>query len=327
MLIVLLVGCAEAGEPATDVTATPLPFAVPAGYELTPLPYQFNRPTQFLVESDQLWVAQLNGGENEAVGQVVRVDLATGAETVIIGDLDKPTGIALLDGWLWIATRDALLRMEPAEAESLEVVVRDIPNNGRSNGTLTVTPDGRLLYESSGRRSDPESGRLWAYDPATGASSLVAEGLKNAYAHFYDAAGRLWITEIGDGSVEDVPFPDEINLVVPGADFGWPGCYGRELAGPECEGTRAAVAVLPVSSTPTGIAGSPFAPDTLLVTQWLTGELVTVTYTLQGNQAVGEVAPFISGLRNPQHVLNRPDGAVWISEYSTGLIWELRRDE
>ncbi|MCB0018917.1 MAG: hypothetical protein KDE09_14095, partial [Anaerolineales bacterium] len=51
-------------------------FTVPAGYELIPLPYQFNRPTQFLVESDQLWVAQLNGGENEAVGQVVRVDLA-----------------------------------------------------------------------------------------------------------------------------------------------------------------------------------------------------------------------------------------------------------
>ena len=149
--------------------------------------------------------------------------------------------------------------MDPDEPASSEVLLTELPNNGRSNGTLTVTPAGTLLYETSGTRRDSSSGRLWEYDPQNGKSTVLATGLKNAYAHVYDDLGRLWITEIADGSLGDVPFPGEINLIRPGADFGWPRCYGRELAGNDCTGVRAAVTVLPNNSTPTGIALSPFA--------------------------------------------------------------------
>lgn len=200
-----------------------------------------------------------------------------------------------------------------------------LPNNGRSNGTLTVTPNGRYLYETSGSRRIPESGRLWEYNPATGESRELASGLKNAYAHVFDGNGRLFITEVADGTVEDVTFPGEINLVVEGANFGWPTCYGRELAGPDCDGVRPAVAVLPEHSTPTGITQSPFAADTLLVALWVTGEVVEIPLTFEGDNSVGEKRPFIQNMQNPQHLITQPDGSVWISEYATGTIWVVKR--
>lgn len=327
LLIISLMACG--GQEQVEETAVPLtdalPFTLPAGFTAQPLPYTFRQPTQFLVEGKQLWLAQLNGGERESQGQVLRLDLESGQETVIVEGLDKPTGIALLAGNLWIATRDALLTMEPDKPDSLTAVLTDLPNNGRSNGTLTVTPDGRLLYETSGTRSDSTSGRLWELNPQTGESQEVASGLKNAYAHVFAADGRLWITEIGDGSVDGVTFTDELNLVVDGADFGWPRCYGRELGGPDCSGVRPAVTVFPDHSTPTGVAISPFTDNTLLVALWLTGDVMEVPISFVDGNAIGEYRPFISNLQNPQHLLARPDGSLWVSEFGTGKIWVVER--
>lgn len=324
-LLLVLLGCG--GEAvAPTATAVVAPFDLAAGFVAKLLPYTFQQPTQFFVADGALWVAQLNGGESEGVGQVLRVDLASGEQAVVLDNLDKPTGIALLDGALWVATRDALLRADPAEPNSATAVLTDLPNNGRSNGTLTVTPDGLLLYVTSGTRRDASSGRLWLLDPQTGASRELARGLKNGYAHVFDENGRLWITEIGDGKIADQPIPDEINWVEPGADFGWPHCYGRELAGLDCDGVRPAVATFPVGSTPTAIAASPFAPNTLLVALWLTGEVVALPLTFGGDNATGEIRPFISQMQNPQHLISHED-EVWVSEYRTGRIWVIRENE
>lgn len=302
------------------------PFDLVSGFTAEALPYSFRGPTQFFVDGDELWVAQLNGGESEAKGQIVRLDLQTGAETIVLDGLDKPTGVALLGGSVWVATRDALLRAPLDEPTALETVLDNLPNNGRSNGTLTVTPDGMLLYETSGRRSIPESGRLYEFDPATDESKVLATGLKNAYAHAFDSDGRLWITEIADGSIEGVTYPGEINWVIEGANFGWPTCYGRDLAGPMCDSVRPAVLVLPEHSTPTGIAVSPFSSDTLFVALWVTGEVLEIPLTISGNDASGGERRFISGMQNPQHLFTHPDGSLWVSEFETGRIWVIRQE-
>jgi glucose/arabinose dehydrogenase len=326
LLFLLLAGCGDVG--AGDETAVPPssspPFTLAAGFTARALPATFTQPTQFLVEGNYLWLAQLNGGENENQGQVLRLDLSSGQQTVIVEGLDKPTGIALLNGMLWIATRDELLRMNPDQPDSLVMVLTSLPHNGRSNGTLTVTPDGRLLYETSGNGNDPASGRLWQYDPQTNEQHELAQGLKNGYAHVFDGNGRLWITEIGDGSLDGVTFTDELNLVIEGADFGWPHCYGRELGGTDCTGVRPAVAVFPDHSTPTGIAVSPFAENALLVALWMTGKVVEIPISLVDSNAVGEYRPFISQMQNPQHLIVH-DGALWVSEFGTGKIWVVER--
>ena len=299
--------------------------------QVEPLPILFQQPTQFFVDSDDLlWVAQLNGGENEGNGQVVRVDMQTGEQEMVLDKLDKPTGIARVDDTLWVATRDAILKLNLAnEAATVETVLSDLPNNGRSNGTLTVTPAGKLLYETSGNRVDVDSGKVWELDPLTNERRIVATGLKGGYAHVFDSAGRLWLTEIADGAVEGVTLPGEINLILPtddeAPDFGWPRCYGKELAGPDCTGVRAAQITLPTHSTPTSIDLSPFSPNTLLVALWVTGEVIEVSFTVgeEGAVELGEPQTFLSELRTPQHIDTQTDNSVLISDFATGEIFRV----
>ena len=325
LALLLLGGCAPSGDPTADA-ATAAPGAgltLPDGLQAAALPYTFDRPTQFLVQDNVLWVAQLSGGENESRGTVVAVDLATGRERLVAEGLDKPTGIALVDDMLWIATRDAILRLPADGSTPPTVVVANLPNNGRSNGTLTPLGNGQLLYETSGNSRDADSGKLWQLDTRSGLSTALATGLKGGYAHAIDGAGRVWLTEIADGTIGGETAPDELNLLAPDADFGWPRCYGRELAGPDCSGVRPAVTVFDTHATPTSVALSPFVGDTLLVALWQAGTVVAVPVTYAGDNAVGDPQPFLSGLRNPQHLFVTEDGALLVSDFAGGRIYRI----
>ncbi|MDH3299310.1 MAG: glucose sorbosone dehydrogenase, partial [Acidimicrobiia bacterium] len=113
-------------------------------------------PTQLVIGDDGDWlVAQLAGGENDGTGQVVRLDpdALDAPPEVILDGLDKPTGVALFAGELWVMERDRLTRgpLDGAvDGADRIVVADDLPTNGRSEGTLTVDGD-RLLYDTSGR--------------------------------------------------------------------------------------------------------------------------------------------------------------------------------
>lgn len=348
-LLLLLLGCSGAAEPTPTTAVSPTPLSLLDGYTATLLLDNLQGPTQMIVGPDgRLWLAQLAGAESAGSGQVMAIDMAmgmaTGAREVLVDRLQKPTGIAVLDGALWIATETELLRA-PLDAEgrpeTVETVLTELPNNGRSNGTLTITPDGTLLYETSGRRSGNSaaagSGVLWELDPADPQNPTpLATGLKNAYAHVYDENGRLWITEIGDGRVEGDDFagqpPDELNLVTPGADFGWPQCFGEQQPArnrdgtPElCAQTRAPVALFDPQSTPTSIAASPWAADTLLVALWLQQQVVQVRVTPDGDNAAGVVEPFITGFQNPQHLLVLPDGGLLVSDFGRGVVYRIEK--
>ncbi|WP_420631437.1 PQQ-dependent sugar dehydrogenase [Candidatus Leptofilum sp.] len=291
----------------------------------------------------RLWVAQILAGENDAAGQVVAVDLASNSQEVLLEGLNKPTGIAVLDGVLWIAMEDQLLRAnldDQLKPQTPEIVLTDMPNNGRSNGTLTITPNNQLLYETSGRRSGNRasegSGILWQLNPAQpNKPTVLATGLKNAYAHVFDGNGRLWITEVGDGTVTGENFegqpPEELNLVAPGGDYGWAQCFGnqepalnRDGTTEICVETEPPVALFPPQATPTSIAVAPWDDSVLLVALWLRGKVTAVQIEVDADgRFVGTTSIFLTGIQNPQHLLPTPDGALLISDYRTGTIYRI----
>ena len=129
------------------------------------------------------------------------------------------------------------------------------------------------------------------------------------------------------GKWRGVTLPDEVNLLQVGADFGWPRCYGVELTGPDCEDVRPAVAEFEAQATPTSITLSPFAPDTLLVALWVTGEVVQLPFTLTADNALAEIQPFVTGLDRPQHLVTHPDGSVWMSDFARGKIYRIWQEE
>jgi glucose/arabinose dehydrogenase len=277
-------------------------------------------PTQF-TDGPSVWllVAQLAGDEDAGTGQVLAVDTVSGKRLTVLTGLDKPTGVAWLNGFVWVMERRRLVRASwggaGTTAGPLEILVDNLAFNGRSEGTLTTTPDNRVVYETTGSISNgkvvPNSGTLWVFDPLTKTSTKVAVGLKNAYAHVFGADGRLFTTEIGD-NIEQAPV-EEINVVpysgpnTIATNFGWPLCAGDQT----CAGVTAPLATFERNSTPTGIAvDTMYAYVSLLVT----GELRRVKLS-DGTQTV-----LRTGLEGPHTVLRRADGMLWISEHFGGRI-------
>jgi len=131
------------GRPIAESVGTPDEFTA------TIFASGFDGPTQMVIVGDDLLVAELNGRENDGTGRILRLSLEDPQERVVLqSGLDKPTGIAVTGGRLWIMERDRLSVTTLASDARREVVAQDLPNNGRSEGTLTVTPDGQLLYNT-----------------------------------------------------------------------------------------------------------------------------------------------------------------------------------
>jgi glucose/arabinose dehydrogenase len=369
-----VVPAGEFPAPADQPGQQALP-AAPAGFTVSLVAEGLAGPTQMIAAPNgELWVAQLNGAENGGTGQVIALEPTTGAQRVLVEGLLKPTGIAVADGALWIATRRELLRAPlldgpdgPDGPNGIEVgaptvVLADLPFNGRSNGTLTVTPRGTLLYETSGSQMGGTvaagSGRLWELDPAgwqAPAPRTVATGLKGGYAHAVDGAGTLWIGEIGDDRVNGAAPPDELNALPAGTwegsspdaapsdaapsdaavpDFGWPACYGyREPAAnlggtvERCATTLPPVALFPPRSTPVSVAVAPWDGDTLLVALWVTNEVRAVARSAAdagGEPVSGE--PFLTGINGPQSLLPLDDGSLLVLEFSGGRLYRVAPD-
>jgi glucose/arabinose dehydrogenase len=96
-----------------------------------------------------------------------------------------------------------------------------------------------------------------------------ASGLRNSMAMAIDGrTGALWQGENARDSIQvampslknDNELPhDELNLIVPGGDYGWPYCYDVALPSPEyptatCRGRRSPARLLPAHAAPLGMA-------------------------------------------------------------------------
>lgn len=127
-----------------------------------------------------------------------------------------------------------------ARLEGLEVIWTQIPKqngDGHFSHRLAFSPDGRYLFVTSGDRQkfDPAQDLTGALGkvlrlnpdgtPAAGnpfadrgeiAAQIWSYGHRNGLGLAFDAAGNLWESEMGPQG------GDEINLILPGKNYGWP---------------------------------------------------------------------------------------------------------
>ena len=326
---------------ACTVTPAATSPSLPPNFLAEVVVEKLNSPTQMIVApNDKIWIAELNGGENDGQGRIIAVSLNDSKREVVLSGLLKPTGIAIANNYLWIASQRTILRAPlntKGEVGQTEIVLANLPFNGRSNGTLTVSPKGMIIYETSGMRignnAEEGSAQLWELDPRQPSRPrLIATGLKNAYAHVFDNAGRLWVTDVAEDLVNDTAPPDELNWIIEGADYGWPACFAERqpalnYGGSDsiCAATRAAVAVFPPHSTPTSVAVSPWETDTLLVALWgpTQPSVVKVKLAISGETISSRTLPFITGIKAPQHLLVLPDRSLLVSDHLTGTLYRI----
>lgn len=135
----------------------------------------------------------------------------------------------------------ATLRLDGSpRLEGLSVIWRQEPKvsgAGHFGHRIAVAPDGRTIFVTSGERQkfdpaqdlgnnlgsivrldldgSPAPGNPWA-DRGGVTAQIWSYGHRNPLGIAFDAAGNLWSSEMGPQG------GDEVNLVLPGRNYGWP---------------------------------------------------------------------------------------------------------
>lgn len=160
---------------------------------------------------------------------------------VFAENLNGPYGLALVNGVLYVANQDALVRFDYREGQTQAsgppVLVTNLPSavNHHWTKAMTASPDGRFLYVGIGSNSnitergmevEVDRAMVWQIDPQTGAHRPYATGLRNPTAlTIQPGTGQLWAVvnerdEIGPDLV-----PDYLSSVREGGFYGWPYSY------------------------------------------------------------------------------------------------------
>lgn len=251
---------------------------VPSGYKITAIATDLKIPRQTLVlPNGDILVAEGTGGSaptvrpkdfiagfikglgKSSVGGGNRLTLLRDsdgdgtydARGIFADKLNAPYGLALVNGAIYVANQDALVRFDyrdgQTEASGPPTKVADLPSaiNHHWTKALAASADGRFLYVGIGSNSnitergmDAEVDRamVWQIDAQTGAHKPFATGLRNPTAlTIQPGTGQLWAVvnerdEIGPNLV-----PDYLTNVREGGFYGWPYSYWGQNVDPRAQ--------------------------------------------------------------------------------------------
>jgi glucose/arabinose dehydrogenase len=251
---------------------------VPAGYKIQPIATDLKIPRQTLVlPNGDILVAEGSGGYAPTLrpkDMIAGFIKSLGKSSVKGGDrltllrdadgdgtyemqgvfadkLNAPYGLALVNGSIYVANQDALVRFAyqdgQTQASGPPVTVTELPAviNHHWTKAMTASQDGRFLYVGIGSNSnitergmDAEEDRamVWQIDAQTGAHKPYATGLRNPTAlTIQPGSGQLWAVvnerdEIGPNLV-----PDYLTSVKEGGFYGWPYSYWGQNVDPRAQ--------------------------------------------------------------------------------------------
>jgi glucose/arabinose dehydrogenase len=182
--------------------------------------------------------------------------------------------------------------------------------------------------------------------------NVLARGLRNSMAMAIDPrSGHLWQADNGRDNLQaampglktddDLPH-DELNLVAPGADYGWPYCYddgvrSPEYPGADCRAYRSPIRLLPAHAAPLGMAfyaarqfPSAFQNSLLITYHGYRKHGHRVVALQDAGGPVGISVTLVEGERGDARGLGAPvgiavgsDGDVYVSDDHSGLVARL----
>ncbi|QOW20442.1 sorbosone dehydrogenase family protein [Lysobacter ciconiae] len=248
---------------------------VPDGYSITAIATDLKIPRQTLVlPNGDILVAEGKGGNAPALkpkdliaGPIKakgttpvksgnRLTLLRDADgdgkyelqTVFAEDLNAPYGLAFVEGALYVANQDALVRFDYTDgqtrADAPPVTVTPLPSaiNHHWTKAMTASPDGRFLYVGIGSNSnitergmvaEVDRATIWQIDASTGAHRAYANGVRNPTAlAILPGTDQLWAAvnerdELGPNLV-----PDYLTSIRDGGFYGWPYSYWGQNVDP-----------------------------------------------------------------------------------------------
>ena len=235
----------------------------------------------------------------------------------------------------------------------LTTLLTGIRTNGGNHdgGTLRVGPDGKLYVSvgdtgigdggAPGSSTNPFAGDLAALEgkilrlnldgsipsnnPFVGQvgarGEIFAYGLRNPFRMGFDPlSGRLWAGDVGQETIE------ELDVIEPGVDYGWPQCEGTLPMGcPAIGATGAPVHQYDRSGMNASITGGAFAVGGAQLGRYFFGDFVFgAIWVLDVNPArtgvTGSATPVVTGAAGPADFAFGPDGALYYVAFSAGEV-------
>jgi glucose/arabinose dehydrogenase len=280
---------------------------------------------------------------------------------VILSGLVNAHSLAFKDGYLYIATTPAVMRVKWANGQPAgePEKVADLPSSTPSvhvSRSINVGPDGRL-YVAIGSscnvcvEPDPRRTTIQVVG-ADGTMQTYARGLHNALGFDWDpVTQRMWADETGQDNLGDEVPPDEIDLIEAGRHYGFPFFIGRNqpnVGQPELTDktpdVTAAAAVAPALELPphsTGMdlrfyRGTQFPPSyrnamflALHGSARKNNGYKVVRVLMTEGRPTG-LEDFATGWLKDGVVLGRPaglatgaDGALYVSDDNKGFIYRI----
>ena len=182
-----------------------------------------------------------------SVYAIVDRDGEPGADRVLVlaDGLDTPNGVAFLNGDLYVAEIDRILRFDNIENRledppAPEVVRDDLPHYQLHGWRyISFGPDGKLYIPLGApcnvcEPDDSLLATITRMNPDGSEFQVYASGIRNTVGFDWNPeTGVLWFTENGRDGMGDNEPPDELNSApVAGLHFGFPYVHGMDILDP-----------------------------------------------------------------------------------------------
>ena len=281
--------------------------------------------------------------------------------TDLVSNLDRPHGLDIHEGWLFIAEADALGRIKfdsnnRTTSGEYEQIVTGLPRGGNhwSRG-VKIGPDGRIYVVVGSScnvciENDPRRAALLRFSLDGSGSEIFATGLRNTVGiDWQPGTGLLYGVDNGRDLLGDDFPPCELNLIEQGGFYGWPFANGNKIPDPDLgEGRQAEIreSVAPVHgfAAHTAPLGMAFLRSSELPENYRQALLVALHGSWNRSERQGyEVVSlhfgedggvlerkFATGFEIDENVIGRPvdvaegvNGEIYISDDYTGMVYRV----
>ena len=199
-------------------------LTAPPGFSITKLPFSVPKARQLaLTENGTLIVGSRKSGNVYAIPNALTA--ANPKVITLFSDLNEPSGLALENGDLYIAAVSKVLRVNDIEDHlkanpEFDVVTDTLPKKAHHGWKYIKFDEDGMLYVPVGApcniclSKDKRFATMLRMDPTTGATEIIAEGLRNVVGFAWHPESKdLWVSNNGrDILGDDIP-ADELNVI------------------------------------------------------------------------------------------------------------------
>ena len=302
---------------AAAAKAPPLPQAT--GHRtVTVVARGIPTPTEFAVLAGRLFVAGYGDQHDPSV--VGGVYMLSGGKAIRLpGSPQHVIGLAAAKNTLYLSTSQALLAWSAWNGRRFQTtrVLRTPLGYGSFRGPA-VGPDG-LIYVGADTHPPPPppnwSASFVSVDPATGATSVIASGIRQPWQPLFLPGHQLpLVADLNQDDLGPKRPRDYLLAIKRGANYGFPACPATPST---CANYAQPLVRFPAHSSPMGLG-------------YLKGKLYVALYGGLGKGPVvvsmlpsgGTPTPFLSGFPAPVIALGTAGGSLYAGDQS-GVIYRV----